>query len=105
MRDEVGILIGLIYSVSNFPLLKGWAAFLTGVLHSSSHTPNSISLQQISMGPTSFLDSWAFLLRTYGLEAWTAKYTITRVASIVPMASFHGFSPSFHDASIALRSF
>jgi hypothetical protein len=62
MRDEVGVLIGLIYSVSNFPLLEGWGAFLTGVLHSSSHTPNSMSLQQISMGPTGFPDSWAFLV-------------------------------------------
>jgi hypothetical protein len=37
MRDEVGVLIGRAYLVSNFPLSKGWAAFLTGILHSSSH--------------------------------------------------------------------
>jgi hypothetical protein len=67
MRDEVGVLIGLTYLVSNFPLSKGWTAFLTGVLHSSSHRPNSISLQW---------DQDAFLFpgppwsRTYGLEAW-----------------------------------
>ena len=41
MRDEVGVLIGLTYLVSNFPLLKGWAAFPTDVLHSSSRRPNS----------------------------------------------------------------
>jgi hypothetical protein len=33
MRDKLGVLIG---QVSNFPLSKGWAAFLTGVLYSSS---------------------------------------------------------------------
>jgi hypothetical protein len=40
MRIEVGVLIGLTYLVSNFPPLEGWAAFLTGLLHSSSNTPN-----------------------------------------------------------------
>ena len=34
MRDKLGVLIGQVY----FPLSKGWAAFLTGVLYSSSHT-------------------------------------------------------------------
>jgi hypothetical protein len=60
MRDEVGVLIGL----SDVPGIqislstsKGWATFLTRVLHSSSYRPvrpNSISLQQIPMGPTGF---------------------------------------------------
>ena len=52
MKDEVGALIGLTW----YPIspLKGWAAFLIGVLHSSSQTPDNISLRQISMGPTGF---------------------------------------------------
>jgi CDP-diglyceride synthetase len=55
MRDEVGVLIGLTYFGIQISPSKGWAAFLTGVLHSSSHRLNSISVQQTLMGPTGFL--------------------------------------------------
>jgi hypothetical protein len=51
MRDEVGVLIGLTYLISHFSPQKG-ATFLTGILQSSSHRPNSISLRQISMVPS-----------------------------------------------------
>jgi hypothetical protein len=64
MRDEASVLFGLTHFGIQLPLLKGWAGFLTGVLHSSSYRPNSMSLQHISMGPTCFLASWAFLVES-----------------------------------------
>jgi hypothetical protein len=67
MRDKLGVLIG---QVSNFPLSKGWAAFLTGVLYSSSHTPNSISLQ-VDFNETNRFSCFLGLLgREHSLEAW-----------------------------------
>ena len=67
MKDEMGFLIRLTHLESVwfpiFPLtIRGWAAFLTGVLHPSSHTPNSILVQQTSMGPTGSPASGAFLV-------------------------------------------
>ena len=71
MRDEMGILIRLTGLVSVwYPIfpLKGWATFLTGVLHFSHQT-----VYRNSRLPT---DQQDFLLpgpsrsRAYGLEAW-----------------------------------
>jgi hypothetical protein len=56
MRNEVVVLpiIGLTYLMSDFSLSKGWVALLAGVLHSSSRTSGSISLQQNPIGPSGF---------------------------------------------------